>query len=236
MEAVSQTGAGTGSSSTDSHGIGSRCLTRAGIRLPPCPASTGLISGRPDLSDRTPSCGERQAGASGLYHWHGRRPAGSMPPVEMHILGLHLAARAFSVAPVPEAEAATRVCPDTMVASEPREPTSCRVTRAGFCLSRRWVPWAASQRIGAARPRRAAIRAAGAEPVVRADPAHPPVAYDRAASRRRHRVENLWGASRSGEPSPPATTRRRSASWEASPSPQHSTPGLMHPSASAPPR
>lgn len=74
MEAVSQTGAGTGSSSTDSHGIGSRCLTRAGIRLPPCPASTGLISGRPDLSDRTPSCGERQAGASGLYHWPRKAP------------------------------------------------------------------------------------------------------------------------------------------------------------------
>ena len=39
---------------------------------------------------------------------------------------------------------------------------------------------------------RAAIRAAGAEPVVPANPTHPPVAHDRAAYRRRHKVENLW--------------------------------------------
>jgi transposase len=39
---------------------------------------------------------------------------------------------------------------------------------------------------------RGAIRAAGAEPVVPAQPTHPAVAYDRAAYRRRHRIENLW--------------------------------------------
>jgi transposase len=41
---------------------------------------------------------------------------------------------------------------------------------------------------------RAAIRAAGAEPVVPANPTHrsAPREYDRAAYRRRHRVENLW--------------------------------------------
>jgi transposase len=36
------------------------------------------------------------------------------------------------------------------------------------------------------------IRAAGAAPVVPSNPTHPPVAYNRAAYRRRHRVENLW--------------------------------------------
>ena len=40
---------------------------------------------------------------------------------------------------------------------------------------------------------REAIRTAGAEPVVPAQPTHPPVAYDRAAYRRRSRVERLWG-------------------------------------------
>ena len=39
---------------------------------------------------------------------------------------------------------------------------------------------------------RARIRAAGAEPVVPANPTHPPVTYDRSAYARRHRVENLW--------------------------------------------
>lgn len=39
---------------------------------------------------------------------------------------------------------------------------------------------------------RGAIRAAGAEPVVPAQPTHPAVAYDRGTYRRRHRIENLW--------------------------------------------
>lgn len=39
---------------------------------------------------------------------------------------------------------------------------------------------------------RTLVQAAGAEPVVLANPTHPPVAYNRAAYRRRHRVENLW--------------------------------------------
>jgi transposase len=41
-------------------------------------------------------------------------------------------------------------------------------------------------------PWRAHIRAGGAEPVVPGNPTHPPVTHDRAAYRRRHRVENLW--------------------------------------------
>ena len=40
---------------------------------------------------------------------------------------------------------------------------------------------------------REAIREAGAEPVVPAQPTHPAVAYDRAAYRRRHHVEQAWG-------------------------------------------
>ena len=40
---------------------------------------------------------------------------------------------------------------------------------------------------------REAIRASGAEPVVPAQPTHPVVVYDRAAYRRRGRVERLWG-------------------------------------------
>jgi len=36
------------------------------------------------------------------------------------------------------------------------------------------------------------IRRAGAEPVVPNQPTHPPVEHDRAAYRRRHKVENLW--------------------------------------------
>jgi transposase len=44
-----------------------------------------------------------------------------------------------------------------------------------------------------AEPWRAAIRAAGAEPVVPGHPTHRRTpAYDRPAYRRRHRVENLW--------------------------------------------
>ena len=39
---------------------------------------------------------------------------------------------------------------------------------------------------------RQVIQTAGAEPVVPANPTHPPVRYDLAAYRRRHRVENLW--------------------------------------------
>ncbi len=39
---------------------------------------------------------------------------------------------------------------------------------------------------------RSLIQAAGAEAVVPANPTHPPVVYDRAAYRRRHRIENLW--------------------------------------------
>lgn len=39
---------------------------------------------------------------------------------------------------------------------------------------------------------RSLIQAAGAEPVVPSQPTHPPVDYDRAAYRRRHRIENLW--------------------------------------------
>lgn len=42
------------------------------------------------------------------------------------------------------------------------------------------------------RPWRERIRALGAEPVVPANPTHPPVPYDRAAYARRHRIENLW--------------------------------------------
>ena len=42
-------------------------------------------------------------------------------------------------------------------------------------------------------PWREAIAAAGAEPVVPAQPTHPAVAYDRAAYRRRHQVERAWG-------------------------------------------
>jgi len=37
------------------------------------------------------------------------------------------------------------------------------------------------------------IAEAGAEPVVPAQPTHPAVAYDRAAYRRRHHVEQAWG-------------------------------------------
>ena len=40
---------------------------------------------------------------------------------------------------------------------------------------------------------RAMIAEAGAEPVVPANPTHPPVAYSRRAYRRRNRVERLWG-------------------------------------------
>ena len=40
---------------------------------------------------------------------------------------------------------------------------------------------------------RAGIRLVGAEPVVPANRTHPAVAYDRAAYRRRSRVEQLWG-------------------------------------------
>ena len=40
---------------------------------------------------------------------------------------------------------------------------------------------------------RGGIRLVGAEPVVPANRKHPPVAYDRAAYRERHRVEQLWG-------------------------------------------
>ena len=40
---------------------------------------------------------------------------------------------------------------------------------------------------------RAGIRLVGAEPVVPSNRTHPPVAYDRAAYRRRHRVEQAWG-------------------------------------------
>jgi transposase len=40
---------------------------------------------------------------------------------------------------------------------------------------------------------REAIAATGAEPVVPAQPTHPVVAYDRAAYRRRHHVEQAWG-------------------------------------------
>jgi transposase len=40
---------------------------------------------------------------------------------------------------------------------------------------------------------RAGIRLVGAEPVVPANRTHPSVAYDRAAYRRRHRVEQAWG-------------------------------------------
>ena len=40
---------------------------------------------------------------------------------------------------------------------------------------------------------REAIRDAGAEPVVPAQPTHPAVAYDRSAYRRRHHVERAWG-------------------------------------------
>ncbi len=40
---------------------------------------------------------------------------------------------------------------------------------------------------------RAAISESGAEPVVPANRTHPAVSYDRAAYRRRHRVEQLWG-------------------------------------------
>ena len=40
---------------------------------------------------------------------------------------------------------------------------------------------------------RSEIRARGCEPVVPAQPTHPVVAYDRAAYRRRNRVERLWG-------------------------------------------
>ena len=40
---------------------------------------------------------------------------------------------------------------------------------------------------------REAISGVGAEPVVPAHPTHPAVAYDGAAYRRRHRVEQLWG-------------------------------------------
>lgn len=40
---------------------------------------------------------------------------------------------------------------------------------------------------------RDAIREASAEPVVPAQPTHPPVAYDRGAYRRRHHVEQAWG-------------------------------------------
>ena len=43
------------------------------------------------------------------------------------------------------------------------------------------------------RPWREAISEAGAEPVVPANRTHPAVAYDRAAYRRRHRVEQAWG-------------------------------------------
>ena len=39
---------------------------------------------------------------------------------------------------------------------------------------------------------REAIVAAGAEPVVPAQPTHPVVGYDRAAYRRRHHVERAW--------------------------------------------
>ena len=41
-------------------------------------------------------------------------------------------------------------------------------------------------------PWRSHIRSLGAEPVVPANPTHPAVPYDKAAYRRRHRVENLW--------------------------------------------
>lgn len=40
---------------------------------------------------------------------------------------------------------------------------------------------------------REAIAEAGAEPVVPANRTHPDVPYDRAAYRRRHRVEQAWG-------------------------------------------
>ena len=40
---------------------------------------------------------------------------------------------------------------------------------------------------------REAITEAGAEPVVPANRTHPAVSYDRAAYRRRHRVEQAWG-------------------------------------------
>jgi transposase len=40
---------------------------------------------------------------------------------------------------------------------------------------------------------RAGIRLLGGEPVVPSNPKHPQVAYDRAAYRRRHRVEQHWG-------------------------------------------
>jgi transposase len=40
---------------------------------------------------------------------------------------------------------------------------------------------------------RAGIRLVGAEPVVPANRTHPVVTYDRAAYRRRSRVEQLWG-------------------------------------------
>ena len=39
---------------------------------------------------------------------------------------------------------------------------------------------------------RQTIRTANAEPVVPSQPTHPPVSFDRAAYRRRHRIENLW--------------------------------------------
>ncbi len=43
------------------------------------------------------------------------------------------------------------------------------------------------------KPWRDAITAAGAEPVVPANPTHPDVPYDREAYRRRHHVEQAWG-------------------------------------------
>lgn len=41
-------------------------------------------------------------------------------------------------------------------------------------------------------PWRRMIEEAGAEPCVPANRTHPPASYDRAAYRRRHKVENLW--------------------------------------------
>lgn len=40
---------------------------------------------------------------------------------------------------------------------------------------------------------REAIAEIGAEPVVPSNPRHPSVPYDRAAYRRRHRIEQAWG-------------------------------------------
>lgn len=40
---------------------------------------------------------------------------------------------------------------------------------------------------------RSGIRLVGGEPVVPSNPRHPAVPYDRAAYRRRHHVEQLWG-------------------------------------------